>query len=85
MSSVNATDPFHKYFNVEMEGASIGAVFALYSVGASGPINATAPNPVTNRDFGNAANLHKPPACYLLNRNAVWAEDREPVPGLGAS
>jgi MFS family permease len=33
MSSVNAMDPFHDYFGVGMEGASIGAVFALYSVG----------------------------------------------------
>lgn len=33
MSSVNAMDPFHNYFGVAMEGASIGAVFALYSVG----------------------------------------------------
>jgi MFS family permease len=33
MSSVNAMDPFHKFFGTEMEGASIGAVFALYSVG----------------------------------------------------
>ncbi|KAK5190961.1 hypothetical protein LTR99_000097 [Exophiala xenobiotica] len=33
MSSVNAMDPWHEYFGVGMEGASIGAVFALYSVG----------------------------------------------------
>ena len=33
MSSVNAMDPFHAFFGTEMQGASIGAVFALYSVG----------------------------------------------------
>ncbi|QGI78509.1 unnamed protein product [Fusarium fujikuroi] len=33
MSSVNAMDPFHKFFGTEMQGSSIGAVFALYSVG----------------------------------------------------
>ncbi|CAF3622741.1 unnamed protein product [Fusarium graminearum] len=33
MSSINAMDPFHAFFNTEMQGASIGAVFALYSVG----------------------------------------------------
>lgn len=33
MSSINAMDPFHKFFGTEMQGSSIGAVFALYSVG----------------------------------------------------
>lgn len=33
MSSVNAMDPFHDYFGTKMQGASIGAVFALYNVG----------------------------------------------------
>ncbi|KAJ4185339.1 hypothetical protein NW767_012985 [Fusarium falciforme] len=33
MSSVNAMHPFHEFFGTEMQGASIGAVFALYSVG----------------------------------------------------
>ncbi|KAK6366420.1 hypothetical protein LTR64_008435 [Lithohypha guttulata] len=33
MSSVNAMDPFHDYFGTSMQGASIGAVFALYNVG----------------------------------------------------
>jgi uncharacterized protein (TIGR01777 family) len=37
-------------------------LFALYSVGAAGPINATAPNPVTNKEFGKALGkaLHRP-------------------------
>lgn len=33
MSSINAMDPFHAFFGTDMQGASIGLVFALYNVG----------------------------------------------------
>lgn len=32
MSSINAMDPLHAFFETKMHGASVGAFFALYSV-----------------------------------------------------
>ncbi|KAL5351026.1 hypothetical protein ACLOAV_004600 [Pseudogymnoascus australis] len=34
MGSLNSMDPFHNFFNVGMEGSSIGLVFAIYTVGS---------------------------------------------------
>ena len=33
MSAINAMPPFHAFFNVGMQGGSIGIVFAIYTVG----------------------------------------------------
>ena len=33
MGSINAMDPYHKFFNVGMEGSGTGIIFAIYSVG----------------------------------------------------
>ena len=34
MSSLNAMQPYHDYFNVGMQGGGTGIVFAIYSVGS---------------------------------------------------
>jgi MFS family permease len=44
MSSINAMQPYHDYFNVGMQGGGTGIVFAIYSAGSlcSAPFAATA-------------------------------------------
>jgi MFS family permease len=44
MSSINAMQPYHDYFNVGMQGGGTGIVFAIYSAGrfCSAPFAATA-------------------------------------------
>lgn len=53
MSSLNAMDPFHEYFNISMEGSSIGLVTALYSVGnIIGCFFASPASDIMGRRFG---------------------------------
>lgn len=53
MSSLNAMEPFHTYFGISMEGSSIGAVTALYSVGnIIGCVFASPASDLMGRRFG---------------------------------
>ena len=33
MGSINAMEPYHTYFNIDMQGGGTGIVFAVYSIG----------------------------------------------------
>ncbi|CAK7236388.1 hypothetical protein SBRCBS47491_009619 [Sporothrix bragantina] len=56
MSSINAMDPFHAYFNVAMDGSAIGLLFAIYSVGQIiGCLFSTPAADLLGRRFGISA------------------------------
>ena len=53
MSSLNAMKPFHNFFNVGMEGSSIGLVFSIYTVGSTiGALFAAIASDKFGRRFG---------------------------------